>query len=141
MLRHTENPGIFRNILLPPNLYILKTLHIIYRQIQVDLKPRLSQACYAYGIFTTLDILKDICPHFGIFHQFWAYSESWYSYSMPPCYTVQYTTHARTNSMPFLKLTKKKGSGGLSIYQNIQRTNKLSHCENFRNFCKGTVFA
>ena len=96
MLRHTENPGIFRNILLPPNLDILKTLHIIYRQIQVDLKPRLSQACYAYGIFTTLDILKDIiCPHFGIFHQFWAYSESWYSYSMPPCYTVQYTTHAR----------------------------------------------
>ena len=85
MLRHTENPGIFRNILLPPNLDILKTLHIIYRQIQVDLKPRLSQACYAYGIFTTLDILKDIiCPHFGIFHQFWAYSESWYSYSMPP---------------------------------------------------------
>ena len=125
--------------MLLPNLDILKTLRIIYGQIQVHLKPRLSQACYASGIFTTLDILRDICPHQGIFDQFWTYSESWYSYSMPPmlyspahhsrqaCQPLQHATHAHTNSMSFLKLTQKKGSGGLSIYKiNRELTNYVT---------------
>ena len=30
-------------------------------------------------IFTTLDIFRPICPHFGIFRTIQAYSESWHS--------------------------------------------------------------
>ena len=60
LLRHIKNPSILRNILL---------LHIIFRQIQHDLGPRLISVHYVSGIFShiTLDILRYICQHSGIF--------------------------------------------------------------------------
>ena len=52
------------------------------------------------GKFTTLDILRDIYPHLGIFRQI---SESWHSYSVSPTltrYTSKHTTDATHASVP-----------------------------------------
>ena len=49
-------------------------------------------------IFTTLDILKHICPHLGMFWQIQAYSKSWQSfmyikaYSEPMAYSGIFRT-------------------------------------------------
>ena len=55
------------------------------------------------GIFTTLDILRDIFPHSGVFRQIQGYSESWHTYSMSPTlarYTSKHTTDATHASVP-----------------------------------------
>ena len=99
------------------------------------------------GIFTTLDILRHICSHSGVFWQIRIYSESWHSHNMPttlvsnpgsrysrnhvthastpsmqsghPGWHATHPTHISTDSTPFFKLPKEmtKYSGALPTYE------------------------
>ena len=79
LLRHIKIPGIFRNILLQTysKRYVQQLSRIKHIQIPGLFKHVMFQASSA--IFITLDILRHICLHLGIFWQIQPYSESWHS--------------------------------------------------------------